>query len=150
MIEVVQFSTGRRAITEFITMIVPAAGISLGFPATALADDQMVTYEVTSDSVATAKVEYFTGAQLQLSPKVPLPWTVDAPVGDLSRDAKTANHAEIRADWDPGPSANAAVTVRIRYKGKTICQSTSETGKTSCYYATFSSYVDPSAPAPPQ
>ncbi|MBV0918563.1 MmpS family transport accessory protein [Mycobacteroides chelonae] len=123
-----------------------ASACALSFPAAAHADDKTVTYEVTSSSATTANVQYWDGTEMQPADGVTLPWKVDAPVGDLSRGAKTPNHAEIKADWRSTATPDAPVTVRIYLNDKVVCQSTTGTGEADCNYATFSSYLDTAPP----
>ncbi|SIN38320.1 Uncharacterised protein [Mycobacteroides abscessus subsp. abscessus] len=90
-----------------------------------------MTYEVVSTTVTTANVQYWDGTEMQPADGVTLPWKVDATVGDISRGAKTPNHAEVKANWAATADPDSAVT---------------GTGETDCNYATFSTYLDTAPP----
>lgn len=83
---------------------------------------------------------------MQPADGVTLPWKVDATVGDISRGAKTPNHAEVKANWSASADPDSAVTVRIYLNDKVVCQSVTGTGETDCNYATFSTYLDTAPP----
>jgi hypothetical protein len=107
---------------------------------TAKAED-VVTYEIFSDSVAgLAGVEYRDTSGKHLLQDVPLPWTLSMPVVDAT--SPTADGAELRADWRPNFRTAATVgrvllgkfvTVRITRGGQILCESILDTGNATCY-----------------
>jgi hypothetical protein len=104
--------------------------LAVGAPAPAHADD-VVTYEIVSDSVTVANVEWQDLAGRMYAQAVPLPWRMDArvtAVGDAPPDG-----SQVRADWRSSAWPTRWVTVRITYQGKVICQSTLDIGNASCY-----------------
>lgn len=122
-------------VRQLFVAVVVAGSCSLAFPSTALADDNTVTYEVISDAITNANVEYFDGTASQQVDNVTVPWKTDATVGDLGNGAKQANHAEMKVSWTPIPGE--VVTTRITYKDKVICQNTVDTGQASCDFTNF-------------
>ncbi|SLG23558.1 MmpS family transport accessory protein [Mycobacteroides abscessus] len=133
-------------VRQLLTASAMACACALSFPAAAHADDKTVTYEVVSTTVSTANVQYWDGTEMQPADGVTLPWKVDATVGDISRGAKTPNHAEVKANWSASADPDSAVTVRIYLNDKVVCQSVTGTGETDCNYATFSTYLDAAPP----
>ena len=107
---------------------------------TARADDS-VTYEVVSDYVDAADVEYLELSERKVAHDVPLPWRTSATVKNIH--SPSTGGAEVRADWRPhvcdgrawcpeaGP--NRWVTVRIYFQGIVICESTLDVGNAACY-----------------
>jgi hypothetical protein len=103
--------------------------------------EDMVTYEIFSDSVAgLAGVEYRDTAGKHLLQDVPLPWTLTVPVVDAT--SPTADGAELRADWRPNFRTAATVgrvllgkfvTVRISRGGQILCESILDVGNATCY-----------------
>jgi hypothetical protein len=124
-----------------ISMITGISAISLA--PSAYAQDT-VTYEVVSNDVAEATVEYFDSSERKVLAAVPLPWRTSVAVIN-ARDPST-DGAEVRADWRPRvcdgrawcPEArpNNWVTVRIYLHGKVICESTLDVGNAACYGST--------------
>jgi hypothetical protein len=106
--------------------------------------EDTVTYEVVSNDVAEATVEYFDSSERKVLAAVPLPWRTSVTVIN-ARDPST-DGAEVRADWRPRvcdgrawcPEArpNNWVTVRIYLGGKVICESTLDVGNAACYGST--------------
>ncbi|WP_407664545.1 hypothetical protein [Mycolicibacterium anyangense] len=91
------------------------------------ATDDVVTYEVVSDSVGIAGIEYMDAQRRMLIRDVPLPWRLDTTVaGGVAR-------SELRADWRPRAQVRNWVSVRIWYQGKLLCQSTLDIGNATCY-----------------
>lgn len=133
-------------VRQLLTVAALAATCVVSLPATAHADDKTVIYEIVSDTVTKANVQYFDGTELQPGEGITLPWKVEAKVGDMSRGAKTANHAEIEADWTSSDDPTGAVTVRIYFQDKVVCQNTTATGTARCDYATFATYKDMAPP----
>lgn len=105
---------------------------------------ESVTYEVVSNYIPSATVEFFDGTARQQLQDVALPWRTTVAVADpvsLGTDG-----AELRADWRPnhvpvGPLgapglAGKWVTVRI-YFGTTVrCENTLDVGDAACYGST--------------
>ena len=111
-------------------------------PPTAWAYDT-VTYEVISDSVGAANIEYFDHSQRQVLNGAKLPWRADVTVVDPH--SNSTEGAEVRADWraympasplPPGHPIGYWVTVRISLRGKVICQNTLDLGDAACYGST--------------
>ncbi len=99
-------------------------------PAPAWAED-FVTYEVVSDSVGVAEVEYQTSTGRIAARSVALPWRVDAPVHTF--DGPPPNGSQVRADWRRVAAPRRWVSVRIIHQGKVICQNTLDIGNATCY-----------------
>ena len=129
-----------------IQLMVPAliAGTYSVVPNPVARADDSVTYEVVSDVVPMATVEYFDHSERKVLTDVPLPWRTNATVLD-ARSAST-DGAEVRADWRPAacdarywcPEArpNRWVTVRIYFQGTVLCQNTLDVGNSACYGST--------------
>jgi hypothetical protein len=121
------------------TLVVIASISALVLAPNARAEDS-VTYEVLSDDVATASIEYFDHSERILVESVPLPWRTNAAVIDAS--SPSISGAEVRADWRSSIAALPVwrqgkwVTVRILYRGKVICQNTLDVGNAACYGST--------------
>lgn len=111
-------------------------GISLVTAPGARGEDS-VTYEVTSDDVDTANIEYFDRSQRKVVEGVPLPWRTQVAVVE-ARSASTRG-AEVRADWRsavgrlPVWQPGRFVTVRIYFRGAVICENTLDVGNAACY-----------------
>lgn len=119
------------------------AGTSAVVVAPAARADDTVTYEVVSDTVAAANIEYFDHSERRALYGVPLPWRIDVPVVDPH--SGSTNGAEVRADWrgsvpasplPPGRPPGYWVTVRILFQGKVICANTLDVGDAACYGST--------------
>ncbi|GAY16753.1 hypothetical protein [Mycobacterium sp. shizuoka-1] len=118
-----------RAVAAGTTLLV------LGIPqwvnsAPAWADD-VVTYEVVSDDVAAANIEYQDAGGRQSLPSAPLPWRFDARVR-VVRGAPP-DGSQVRADWRPVSAPGRWVSVRILYHGTVLCQNTLDVGNAACY-----------------
>jgi hypothetical protein len=123
------------------------ASLIAGVPAVVLAPaaraDDTVTYEVFSDSVGAANIEYVDHSGRKSLENVPLPWRTDATVVSL-RNTSIDGDAEVRADWRPNRAiagtpngfANHWVTVRVSFQGKVICENTLDVGDAACYGST--------------
>jgi hypothetical protein len=125
-----------------LSMVIPVViSVSALLPAPVAQAEDMVTYEVFSDSVAgLAGVEYRDTAGKHLLQDVPLPWTLTVPVVDAT--SPTADGAELRADWRPNFRTAATVgrvllgkfvTVRISRGGQILCESILDVGNATCY-----------------
>src|SRR5262249_20083376 len=102
----------------------------LANPPAAHADD-LVTYEVVSDAIQVANIEYEDTGGRGAKDGVTLPSRGDA----SGRAVPGAPHggSQVRADWRPSARPARWVTVRIIYQGKVICQSTLDIGDAACY-----------------
>lgn len=115
------------------------AGVSAVVLAPAARADDTVTYEVFSDSVGVANIEYVDHAERKALENVPLPWRTDATVASLR--GTSIGDAEVRADWRPNRVIAGTpngffghwVTVRVSFQGKVICESTLDVGDAACY-----------------
>lgn len=94
----------------------------------------LVTYEVVSDQVGMANVEYEDLTGRVSAQNIMLPWRTDARVHAV-RDAPP-DGSQVRADWRPTARPSKWVTVRISYQGKVICESTLDVGDATCYGVT--------------
>ncbi|ORA07673.1 hypothetical protein BST14_26825 [Mycobacterium arosiense ATCC BAA-1401 = DSM 45069] len=96
--------------------------------------EDIVTYEIVSDQVTKANVEYYDHSVRQSLVDVPLPWRMNAAVSD-----PRSVSAEVRADWRSSIAAlpawrpNNWVTVRIWSRGSLLCQNTLDVGNATCY-----------------
>ncbi|MCV7039151.1 hypothetical protein BST36_23520 [Mycolicibacterium moriokaense] len=93
--------------------------------------DDVVTYEVVSDHVGMANIEYQDAAGRISIPGAALPWRFDAVVPAMG--APPPAGSQVRADWRPSAAPGRWVTVRIVSRGKVICQSTLDIGDAACY-----------------
>ena len=118
---------GRRAVTAAAGALVAVVAPAIITAPCAAAADDVVTYEIVSDSVDVVNIEYMDPQRRLLLERVPLPWRMDTAVlGGVDR-------AEVRADWRPLARPNKWVTVRILHGGKVLCQSTLDIGNATCY-----------------
>jgi len=116
-------------------------GIGIVVHAPAARADDVVTYDIFSDSVGElAGVEYRDTSGKHLLQDVPLPWTLTVPVLDAT--SPTADGAELRADWRPNFRTAATVgrvlqghfvTVRISQGDHALCESILDVGNATCY-----------------
>jgi hypothetical protein len=99
-------------------------------PPAAQADD-LVTYEVVSDDIQVANIEYedITGRASNIG--VRLPWREDVMVHAVR--GAPPDGSQVRADWRPSARPSRWVTVRVIYQGKVICQNTLDVGDATCY-----------------
>ena len=118
-----RFST---AIAATMALCLPV----LAHPAVAWADD-LVTYEVVSDDIQVANIEYQDDTGRASVESVTLPWRTDAVVRTV-RGAPPEG-SQVRADWRPSAAPARWVSVRIIYQGKVICQNTLDIGDAACY-----------------
>ncbi|MDT5110747.1 MAG: hypothetical protein QOK33_2241 [Mycobacterium sp.] len=102
----------------------------LAHPAEAWADD-LVTYEVVSDDIQVANIEYQDGTGRASVESVTLPWRTDAVVRAVR--GAPPDGSQVRADWRPSAAPTRWVSVRIIYQGKVICQNTLDIGDAACY-----------------
>ena len=102
----------------------------LAHPAEAWADD-LVTYEVVSDDIQIANIEYQDVTGRASVESVTLPWRTDAVVRTVR--GAPPDGSQVRADWRPSAAPTRWVSVRIIYQGKVICQNTLDIGDAACY-----------------
>ncbi len=102
----------------------------LAHPAQAWADD-LVTYEVVSDDIQIANIEYQDVTGRASVESVALPWRTDAVVRTVR--GAPPDGSQVRADWRPSAAPTRWVSVRIIYQGKVICQNTLDIGDAACY-----------------
>jgi hypothetical protein len=114
---------------RLVVLLVIVATVAATVPptATSAAADDLVTYEVYSNVVRTAYIEYKDGDRKAFVAAVPLPWRIDTVV------AGGPDRAEVRADWRPEAWPNKWVTVRIIHRSDVLCQSTLDIGNATCY-----------------
>ncbi|WP_237752500.1 hypothetical protein [Mycolicibacterium aromaticivorans] len=108
---------------------------ALGFsqwvsPATAHADD-VVTYEVVSDDVHVANIEFESSTGRAAVDGAALPWRTEVPVRSVR--GAPPDGSQVRADWRPQSAPGRWVSVRIIYRGNLICQNTLDVGNAACY-----------------
>lgn len=129
----------RRTIQSKVIAVASAMCIYAVAPISSAHAEENVTYEVVSNDVATANIEYFDGTDRRALDNVPLPWRIDVTMANprsLSMDG-----AEVRADWRSSIAApvwrpGQWVTVRI-YLGTALrCQNTLDVGNAACYGST--------------
>jgi hypothetical protein len=112
------------------------ASISAVAMAPAAHADETVTYEVTSDDIVAANVEYFDISGRKAQDHVQLPWRINVAVVNPH-----SNDAEVRADWRSAIAApvwrpSKWVTVRIYYRATVLCENTLDVGNAACYGST--------------
>ncbi|BBW99629.1 hypothetical protein [Mycolicibacterium moriokaense] len=122
----------RRA-AAWVASVITLCAYGVGASPVAWADD-VVTYEVVSDRIAVANIEWQDVAGRRFAPAVTLPWRADvnvrAPLGP------PPDGSQVRADWRQNAYPTKWVTVRIFYRGKLICQNTLDIGNAACYGVT--------------
>jgi hypothetical protein len=99
-------------------------------PSAAWADD-LVTYEVVSDYVSMANIEFQSSDGRASVDDAVLPWRTDAIVR-VVRGAPP-DGSQVRADWRPASAPGRWVSVRIIYHGNVLCQNTLDVGNAACY-----------------
>lgn len=119
-----------RRVIGFATAWMAICGSGVTFPSAARADD-LVTYEVVSNDIGMANIEYEDSAGRILQEQVPLPWRLDTTVREVKGTPPTGS--QVRADWRPSARPSKWVTVRISYQGKVLCQNTLDVGNATCY-----------------
>jgi hypothetical protein len=108
-----------------------ALGLSGVLSAPAAHAEDLVTYEVVSDDLAVANVEFESASGRVGYEGVQLPWRAEVPVSAVR--AAPPDGSQVRADWRPNARPFRWVTVRIIYQGKVICESTLDIGNATCY-----------------
>lgn len=104
--------------------------LALAYPPSASASE-VVTYEIVSETVSSATVQYQDETRRVFAGLVRLPWRADVPVSSV-RGAPPEG-SQVRADWRPERAPNRWVSVRIIHAGKVICQTTLDIGTAACY-----------------
>lgn len=107
------------------------AGLPVLVNAPAARADDVVTYEVVSDDIRAANIEYESTTGRQAFEGVSLPWRTDATVRTVL--GAPPDGSQVRADWRPVAAPAKWVTVRILYQGKVVCQATLDVGNATCY-----------------
>jgi hypothetical protein len=93
--------------------------------------DDLVTYEVVSDVIPVANIEYEDANGRVVNDGVALPWRADVTVRSVH--GAPPEGSQVRADWRPSAGPMRWLTVRIIYQGKIICQNTLDVGDATCY-----------------
>jgi hypothetical protein len=119
----------RRVMTAMACAMVLCLPV-LTHPAEAWADD-LVTYEVVSDDIQIANIEYQDATGRASVESVALPWRTEAVVRTVR--GAPPDGSQVRADWRPSAAPTRWVRVRIIYQGKVICQNTLDIGDAACY-----------------
>ncbi|MCW2689678.1 MAG: hypothetical protein JWR37_4568 [Mycobacterium sp.] len=122
----------RAAVLPFIVGVASAM-----LAPTAHASD-IVTYEVVSDTIPQANVEYVDASGRQLLEAVALPWRIDVTLDDAR--GPTGSGAQLRADWRPLKSKWRDVSVRIYDGPNLLCESSLDVGDATCYGNTAHMY----------
>lgn len=120
-----------------ISLLTGVSGIVVA-PVARAADS--VTYEVVSNDVLTANIEYFDLSQRKVLEGAPLPWRTSVTV--INARSPSTEGAEVRADWRSSIAASPVwrpshwVSVRIYFRGNIICENTLDVGNAACYGST--------------
>ncbi|PQM47927.1 hypothetical protein [Mycobacterium talmoniae] len=93
--------------------------------------DELVTYEVVSEDIGMANIEYEDSTGRVAQEGVMLPWRVDVMVHAVRKPPPDGS--QVRADWRPVAGPAKWVSVRIIYQGKLLCQNTLDVGNATCY-----------------
>lgn len=117
-------------VLQFKIIVMGVCASALLSPSTAWADDP-VTYEVVSDSIGMANIEYEDSTGRVSAEGMPLPWRIDTTVHAVRNPPPDGS--QVRADWRPTAGPSKWVSVRIIYQGKVICQNTLDVGDAACY-----------------
>lgn len=120
----------RAWVTASATGALLLAVASVARPAPAWAEEP-VTYEVVSDYVQSADIEYQDASGRQWAFRAPLPWRIDTTVHAVGEAPPTGS--QVRADWRGREAPGRWVSVRIIYRGQLLCQNTLDVGNATCY-----------------
>lgn len=109
-----------------------------------------VTYEVVSEYISTANVEYIDNTGRKALQQVQLPWRLEVSLDDAR--ASTGWGAQVRADWRPTAGPGKWVVATIFSNGKVLCQNTLDVGNVTCYGNTpiVNGYLDPTTVSLPR
>jgi hypothetical protein len=113
-----------------VAAVLTLTGAAVIPPSPALADDS-VTYEIVSDTIGMADIEYVENTGRTLITSIPLPWRRDVLLDDAQ--GPTGQGAQLRADWRRLRGPAKWVTVRIFSGGRLLCESTLDVGNATCY-----------------
>lgn len=119
----------QRAGAGGVLLILALGSADCGLPSAQAAET--VTYEVISDSIPMADIEYVDQDGRRLITSIPLPWRIDVPIADA--EGPTGQGAQVRADWRRIRGPYKWVTVRISQGGRALCESTLDVGNVTCY-----------------
>ncbi|OPX12054.1 hypothetical protein B1790_05820 [Mycobacterium sp. AT1] len=119
----------RRAGVGASVLLLAVAFTGYGVPSARAAET--VTYEVISNSIGIADIEYVDQDGRRLITSIPLPWRIDVPIADA--EGPTGQGAQVRADWRRIRAPYKWVTVRISQAGRALCESTLDVGNVTCY-----------------
>ena len=119
----------QRASVGAAFLVLAVASTGYGTPSAHAAET--VTYEVISDSIPMADIEYVDQNGRKLITSIPLPWRLDVPITDA--EGPTGQGAQVRADWRRIRAPYKWVTVRISQAGRALCESTLDVGNVTCY-----------------
>lgn len=112
-------------------LIVAIGAAATAFAPVARADD-VVTYEIVSDSVPMMnEIQYVDPIGRTVIQNVRLPWRLDMTIDDA--EGPTGRGAQLRADWRPSAWPGRWVRVNIFSNGRLLCQSTLDIGNATCY-----------------
>lgn len=117
-------------VTGSVTGALLMAVASVAHPAPAWADET-VTYEVVSDYIESADIEYQGVSGRQWAFRAQLPWRTDTTVQAVLEAPPTGS--QVRADWRGREAPGRWVSVRIIYRGQLVCQNTLDLGNATCY-----------------
>ena len=120
----------KRQVAATLATSAALVAMALASRSPAWADD-VVTYEVVSNDIGIANIEYQDSAGRVALQSVALPWR--AAVAVKSVRGAPPDGSQLRADWRPSAAPGRWVSVRIVYQGKVLCQSTLDVGNASCY-----------------
>ena len=95
---------------------------------------ELVTYEVVSDRITAANIQWQDDTGRRFASWAALPWRVDVHMREPLRPPPEGS--QIRADWRPHAFPGIWVTVRIIYRGEVICQNVLDVGNAACYGVT--------------
>lgn len=108
---------------------------TVAFSASAWADDavteESITYEVVSDRIGAANIQWQDDTGRRFAAWAPLPWRADVRMRDPL--GPPPGGSQVRVDWRPNAYPANWVTVRIIYRGEVICQNTLDLGNAACY-----------------
>lgn len=121
--------TSRRRVVQMVWATLPVAAVLVHPPVAGAA--QPVTYEVVSDHIQVADIEYQDVAGRLWAIRAPLPWRIDAVVPAVRAAPPTGS--QVRAHWRSVAAPGRWLTVRIIHQGKVLCQNTLDLGNAACY-----------------
>lgn len=123
-------SANKRRVSVTLASSAAFVALVLASPSSARADE-VVTYEVVSNDIGIANIEYQDSAGRVALQSVALPWRAKVAVNSVR--GAPPDGSQVRADWRPTAAPGRWVSVRIVYQGKILCQNTLDVGDASCY-----------------